>query len=187
MKGAKIVAAIIVIIIIAGVGYYGYHYETTGKLKVSTDDMMLTNTTNATYVPDASGGHFGFYVTFSAIALHSASHNNTTGWTNYSLHDKTINVLDLSSSNASLLSNLSVHAGTYNMVKIYIKKISVDFSALGFTSNTTLTLSSPVALVIHTITVSAHSTTSMIIDIHEGGVVSSTSTFDMHGNITIVN
>ncbi len=182
MKGAKIIAAIIVIIIIAGVGYYGYHYETTGKLKVSADDVMLTNATN---VPDTSGGHFGFYVTFSAIALHSSASSNTTGWTNYSLHDKTVNVLDLSSSNASLLSNLSVHAGKYNMVKIYIKKISVDISALGFTSNTTLTLSSPVAIVVHTMTVSAHSTTSMIIDINENGVAS--STFHTQGNMTIIN
>ncbi len=180
MKGGKIIAAIIVIVMIAGIGYYGYHYETTGKLNVNAADIELSNVTT----PDAS--HGGLYVTFSAIALHSKGASNSTGWTNYSLHDKTVNVFDLSPSNASFLSNLSVHAGTYNMVKIYIKSISVNISILGFTGNTTLTLSAPFALVIHTVTVSAHSTTSMIIDINEGGIVSS-SHFEMSGNINIIS
>ncbi len=184
MKGGKIIAAIIVIVMIAGIGYYGYHYETTGKLNVNAADIELSNVTTPDASPDAS--HGGLYVTFSAIALHSKGASNSTGWTNYSLHDKTVNVFDLSASNASFLSNLSVHAGTYNMVKIYIKSISVEISALGFTGNTTLTLSAPFALVIHTVKVSAHSTTSMIIDINEGGIVSS-SHFEMSGNINIIS
>ena len=186
MKGGKIIAAIMVIVIIAGIGYYGYHYETTGKLKVNTDDIMVSNATNS---PDASHGsvHGGMYITFSAIALHKKGASNSTGWTNYSLHDKTVNVLDLTSSNASFLSNLSVHAGTYNMIKIYIKSISVNMSAPGITSNTTLTLSAPFALAVHTITVSAHGTTSIVIDIHERGIISSSSKFMMSGNMTILS
>ncbi len=187
MKGGKIIAAIMVIVIIAGIGYYGYHYETTGKLKVNTADMMVTNTTNSS--PDAlhGGMHGGLYVTFSAIALHSKGASNSTGWTNYSLHDKTVNVLNITPSNASFLSNLSVHAGTYNMIKIYIKSISVNMSAPGITSNTTLTLSAPFALAVHTITVSAHGTTSIVIDIHERGIISSSSKFMMSGNMTILS
>ncbi|MEM0139157.1 MAG: DUF4382 domain-containing protein [Ferroplasma sp.] len=170
MAGKKLLSIIVVIVIIAvvaGGGYYAYHYETTGKLKVSAADT-----------PGSFNGT-GIYLTFSAIALHSASaKSNSTGWTNYSLHDKTVNILDLSASNATFLSNISIHAASYNEMKIYIKNVSIVVGGLSIT----LSLEHPFSFVVHTVTISAHSTTSIVLD-YGVSDVKGTSSFNMDATV----
>ena len=178
MKSNKLMSVIVIVIIVAvvaGGGYYAYHYETTGKLKVSAADAPL----NLTGVLDVN-------VTFSAIALHSdKASSNSTGWTNYSLHDKTVNIMNLNASNAAFLSNLSVYAGSYNMMKIYIKNVSIDMLNIG---SITLHLSHAFALVIfvHPLTVAAHTTTSMVTDFNlSSDMHLSSKTFTMSASVVI--
>jgi flagellar basal body-associated protein FliL len=185
MKSNKLISVIIIIIIVAvvaGGGYYAYHYETTGTLKVSAADT-----------PTGLSGVMDVNVTFSSIALHSAkASSNSTGWTNYSLNDKTVNIMNLTASNAAFLSNLSVHAGSYNMMKVYLKNVSVYVKAgfFGLTSSTsmTLNLTNSFALVVFVtpMVVSAHSTTSMVTDFNLSNNIHMTSReFTMSASVII--
>ena len=188
MKSKKlmsVIVAIIIIAVIAGGSYYAYHYETTGTMKVSAADTS----TGLTGVMDVN-------VTFSSIALHSVNaSSNSTGWTNYSLHDKTVNILNLNASNAAFLSNLSVHAGSYNMMKIYIKSVTVyiNSSLQGIYSlNSTVSLhlahNFATIVLVHPVTVSAHSTTSIVTDLAlANNIHLSTKTFNISATIDVVS
>jgi hypothetical protein len=185
MKSNKLMSVIVIVIIVAvvaGGGYYAYHYETTGTVKVSAADT-----------PTGLGGVLDVNVTFSAIALHSdKASSNSTGWTNYSLHDKTVNIMDLNASNAAFLSNLSVHAGSYNMMKIYISNVSVYIEAgfLGFTSSTSVSLhlahAFALVVLVSPVTVAAHTTTSMVTDFNlSNDIHMSSKTFNMSASVVI--
>ncbi len=185
MKSNKLMSVIVIVIIVAvvaGGGYYAYHYETTGTLKVSAADT-----------PPSITGILDVNVTFSAIALHSdKASSNSTGWTNYSLHDKTVNIMDINASNAAFLSNLSVHAGSYNMMKIYIKSVSVYIKGgyLNFSSSTSMSLhlahAFAVVVFVHPLIVSAHATTSMVTDFNlSNNIQMSSHTFNMSASVII--
>lgn len=188
MKSKKLMAvivAIVIIAVIAGGSYYAYHYETTGTMKVSAADTP----TNLSGVMDVN-------VTFSAIALHSVNaSSNSTGWTNYSLHDKTVNILNLTASNAAFLSNLSVHAGSYNLMKIYIKNVTIHINTsiigiFGANATVSLNLAHDFALVVlvHPVTVSAHSTTSIVTDFNlADNIHLSSHTFNMSATVDVVS
>ncbi|KPV47502.1 hypothetical protein SE19_00780 [Acidiplasma aeolicum] len=150
MNLKKIIAVAIIIIVIGGIAYYGYDYETHGTLRLEAADSGIS-----------LSGATGVYITFSAIALHyDKASSNSTGWYNYSLHDKTVNIFDVVLSNATFLSNITVHSGTFNMIKIYISKVTIDI--LG--KNITLKLAHSFALVINTLSVSHAGTTTAIME-----------------------
>ena len=187
MKSSKLMAiivAIIIVAVVAGGGYYAYHYETTGTLKMSAADS-----------PPSMNGVTGVYVTFSSVALHSyKASSNSTGWTNYSLHDKTVNILNLTASNAAFLSNLSVHASSYNMMKLYIKNVTVHISLslagiLNSTTTINMSLAHAFALVIfvHPVTVSAHFTTSIVTDFNlSNNIELSAHKFNMNATVDVL-
>lgn len=155
----KYVAAVVVIILAAGIGSFAYYNETqnTGTMTLSVADAGISGAT-------------AVYITFSSFSIHkapgngsssNASNSSNGGWTNYSVSTKTINILNLNISNASLLGKISLTAGTYTMFRLYITKVTVDFTSLG---NVTFTLMSPFAFVSKAITISAHSTTNVVFD-----------------------
>ncbi len=190
MKSSKlmtIIVAIIIVAVVAGGGYYAYHYETTGTLKMSAADS-----------PPSINGVAAVYVTFSSVALHSdKASSNSTGWTNYSLHDKTVNILNLTASNAAFLSNLSVHASSYNMMKLYIKNVTVHVSLslsgiLNSSTTINMSLAHAFALVVfvHPVTVSAHATTSMVTNFNLSNNIelnSSAHKFNMSATVNVLS
>lgn len=97
-----------------------------------------------------------------------ALHSNTSGWQNYTI-DKTVNIYGLTTSNASLLTNISLHAGKYTMIRLYISKVNVIFSG----TNETFSMSAQFAFINHPFTVSPHSTTTVIIE------------FDLHSDLNL--
>jgi hypothetical protein len=178
MKSNKLMSVIVIVIIVAvvaGGGYYAYHYETTGTVKVSAADA-----------PPTIPGVLDVNVTFSAIALHSVNaSSNSTGWTNYSLHDKTIDILKFNTSNAAFLSNLSIHAGSYNMMKIYIKNVSVDIVNV-VNANFNLAHAFVLVVFVPPVTVSAHATTSIVTDFNLANNINiSTKTINMSASVII--
>ena len=146
MKSKAIIGIVAVVIIAAGVGGYLYYNNTstTGHMAVSVADAPVMSGVGAVYI------------SFSAVELHS----NTSGWTNYSVPSTTINILGLTTTNASLLTNITLHSGTYTTIRLFINSITVEI--LG--ANISFTMASKFAFINHPFTVSAHSTTEIIID-----------------------
>ncbi len=142
--GSKIAAIVIVVIVLVTgtVAYLGY-FSNTGTAKVYVQDAPISNVT-------------AVYITFSEVALHG----NKTGWANYSISSTTVNILGLTTTNASLLKSITLQAERYTMIRLYIS--SVNVSILG--QNYTFTLSSPFAFINHTFVVSAHSSTAIHIE-----------------------
>ncbi len=138
---------IVLIILIAGGAYFGYTYyensQNTGHVAISVADAPMP-------------GVSGVYITFSAVGIHS----NTSGWVNYSVSTHTVDILNLTATNASLLANISLHPATYTMIRLYITKVTVDM--LGIEVN--FTLNAPFAFINHPFKVSAHSTQNIMID-----------------------
>ena len=106
MKSKAIIGIVAVVIIAAGVGGYLYYNNTstTGHMVVSVADAPVMSDVGAVYI------------SFSAVELHS----NTSGWTNYSVPSTTINILGLTTTNASLLTNITLHSGTYTTIRLFI-------------------------------------------------------------------
>jgi len=141
-----IIGIVIVVIIAAGIGGFLYYRNTAsdGHMAVSVADAPVLS------------GVTGVYISFSAVELHS----NTSGWTNYTVPSTTINILGLTTTNASSLTNITLHSGTYTTIRLFVNKVTVE--VLG--ANVTFTLASKFAFINHPFTVSAHSTTGIIID-----------------------
>ncbi len=146
MKSKAIIGIVAVVIIAAGVGGYLYYNNTstTGHMAVSVADAPVMSGVGAVYI------------SFSAVELHS----NTSGWTNYSVPSTTINILGLTTTNASLLTNITLHSGTYTTIRLFIDSITVEIPG----ANISFTMASKFAFINHPFTVSAHSTTGIIID-----------------------
>ena len=151
----KYVIAVVVILLVAGLGSYAYVYEqgqNSGNMTLSVADLSIT-------------GVSAVYISFSGVALHKApangsNSNSSGGWSNYSVSTRTINILNLSTSDAAVLGNITLGAGTYTMIKLYITSVTVTIS--GF--NYTFKLMAPYAFINHPFTISAHSTTHVMID-----------------------
>lgn len=143
---AIIGTAVVVVIIAAALGGFFYYDSTasTGHMAISVADTPVLSDVGAVYI------------SFSAVELHS----NTSGWTNYTVPSTTINILGLTATNASLLTNVSLHSGTYTTIRLFIKNVTVE--VLG--ANISFTMASNFAFINHPFTVSAKSTTGIIID-----------------------
>lgn len=141
------VVIVAMIILIAGGAYFGYSYfessQNSGHMAISVADAP---------VPGVSG----VFITFTNVSIHS----NTSGWVNYSVSSHTINILNLTTTNASLLTNVTLHAATYTMIRLYIKNVTVDL--LGAKVN--FTLNAPFVFINHPFRVTAHSNQEIMID-----------------------
>ena len=163
----KYVAAVVVIILAAGIGSFAYYNEgqNVGSMSLSVADLGIS-------------GVSAVYITFSDFSTHKAPANGSTnsnngGWSNYSVSTKTVDILNLSQSNASLLGKMSLTAGTYTMFRLYITNVTVVVSGV----HISLTLKAPFAFVTHAIKISAHSTTNVVFDfnLHTDMAISGTA------------
>ena len=95
------------------------------------------------------------YLNFSMISLHGVQ----TGWTNYSLGNMTVNILNMTMKNASLLKGLSLGPQNYTMIRLYIQNVTVTANG----SNESFSLASPFAFINMPFNVSTNGTTNMYI------------------------
>ncbi|GGM77609.1 hypothetical protein GCM10007108_14680 [Thermogymnomonas acidicola] len=145
-------AALVIVVVaaVAGGGYYYYsNVADTGHLALAAADAP------------PSSQVFGVYITFDAVAVHST----TSGWQNFSFAARTLNILNVTPTSVSLftsdtVANLTLHAGNYTMIRIYITNVTVDI--LG--SNITFRLASDFAFVNHPFTVTAGGTVMGVIE-----------------------
>lgn len=145
-KSAKAAIAVIIAGVIIAAGAFVYlngFQQQKGTMKVYVQDAPIGNAT-------------AVYVTFSAVAVHG----NSTGWSNFTTGKTTVNILNLDTTNASLLKSVSLTAQKYTMIRLYID--SVNVTVLG--QNVSLNLKAPFAFINHPFNVSAHSTTNVHID-----------------------
>ncbi len=160
MKKAKIIAigiAVVVLIGVASVVYYAY-LENPSTLDIKVMDAPIT-------------GVSAVNITFNEVQIHGTS----SGWTTSSLASKTIDILGLTTSNASLFATLSLSAQRYTQIRMHLESVTVVI--LGKSYN--FTLVSNWADIIGTFNISAHSTTTLTIAFNlnqELNVASSTFT-----------
>ncbi len=142
---SKVAISVIVIIavIAGGFTYVNYSNSNTGKVNVFVEDAPILNVS-------------AVYITFTNVSLH----NTSSGWSTYTVTTTTVNILNLTTTNASLLSSFSIKAGNYTMIRLYITSVNVKIAGL----NVSFTLASHDAFINHPFTVSAHSTTSLNIE-----------------------
>lgn len=88
------------------------------------------------------------YLNFSAVALHGVQ----TGWTNYSVSNHSIDILNLSSANASLLNSLKLTPQSYTMIRLYMQNVTVTVNGV----NETFRMASSTALINHPFNISAN-------------------------------
>ena len=150
MKSAQIAVAAIIIIAGALGGYYYFNdvyaknTQETGNMAISVADAPILSTVAAVNI------------TFSNVALHS----NSTGWTNYTVSKQNVDILGLTTTNASLLSNISLKTGTYTMIRLYITNVTVVIAGISYN----FSLKAPFAFVNHPFIVSNNQTTKIVID-----------------------
>ncbi|WP_337860393.1 DUF4382 domain-containing protein [Ferroplasma sp.] len=177
MKGLKVISIIVIVIIIGGIGFYGYHYETTGTMKVEVADTMPANmSANA---PDAAGAYFN--ITIHSIGLY----NSTSGWHNYTIN-KSVDIFGVLSSNASILGNLSIHAQSYSKVIINVTGASIYWNAIGITSSTTIHFDHPIDIIVQAVTIHAHASTTLVLDFHMTDLISSSSSLSGNVNANVI-
>ncbi len=75
------------------------------------------------------------YITFTSVSLHG----NNTGWENFSVNSRTVNILGLTTTNESLLKTINLQSERYTMIRLYISKVSVMLNG----NNITFNLSAP--------------------------------------------
>ncbi|MGC8645283.1 MAG: DUF4382 domain-containing protein [Thermoplasmata archaeon] len=146
-KSAVIAIAVVIVAVAAGVAIYEY-YGTMGTLRVAVADAPVGNVS-------------AVYITFSSIALHG----NSSGWTNYSLSSRTVDIYDLTVSNATILGNLTVHSGKYTMIRVYITNVVVTIGGV----NETFRLASKAGFLNHPFTIAPHTTVGFTLefDLHQ--------------------
>ncbi len=133
-------AIVVVVVVIVGVGAYAaFTTYGHGTLSLSAADVPVNSNVTAVYI------------TFSGISLHSTS----SGWTNYTIPTKTVNIYGVTLNNSSFLGSLSIPAGNYTMIRVYVSAVSVDVAG----TNESFTLASQSAFLNHPFTVKGLSTT----------------------------
>jgi len=148
MAYKKILAIIVIVVIVAGVLlYYESQTGTDGNLKISVAD---------TPAPGVSA----VYLTFNAVEVHSTGGNSSSGWQTYSISTTTINIYGVTMTNPAFLSSIALKAGKYTQIRLELTKVTAIING----SNISMTLATHFALVVHPFNISAHSTTTMVID-----------------------
>ena len=142
---AKIAVIAVVIIAVAAGAFVSLNYlnKGTGTLNVYVQDAPTANVS-------------AVYITFSAVSVHG----NQTNWTNYSVGKTTVNILNLTTTNASLLKSVTLQAQKYTMIRLYISSVNVTVNG----SNVSFALKAPFAFINHPFTVSKNSATQLNID-----------------------
>ncbi len=106
------------------------------------------------YVYDAPSYNVSaVYLNFSGISLHGVQ----TGWVNYSLSNRSIDILGLTAANASLLGNISVSAENYTMIRLDIQNVTVTVNGV----NETFKMASPFAEINHPFDILTNGTMNM--------------------------
>lgn len=142
-SSVKILAAVIIVAVIGGGSYYALSNNmsgSSGTMKVYAQDAPLLNVS-------------AVYMTFTNVSVHG----NQTGWQNFSTGAETVNILGVTSSNATLLKGVSLTAQKYTVIRLYISRVTVDVNGV----NVTFHLSAPFAFINHPFNVSAGGTTSI--------------------------
>ena len=139
----KIVAVAVAVVAIASGGYIALTHHNSGTLNVYVQDLPANNVS-------------AVYITFSAVSVHG----NNTGWANYSLGSRTIDILGLTASNATLLNSITLNAEKYTMIRLYISKVNVTVNG----QNVTFSLKAPFAFINHPFNVSSNSSTAINFD-----------------------
>ena len=145
----SVIIAIVAVIIIAGAGIAVFeYYGNMGTLSISVADLPASNVS-------------AVYISFSSISIHS----NSSGWTNYSLPTRVVNIYGLTLNNSSFLGNITTPSGKYTMIRVYVT--SVNVVVVGF--NETFKLASRAAFLNHPFSIAPHSTTgfTMEFDLHQ--------------------
>lgn len=153
---AGIVIAIIVIAVIGGFLYTdsGAVFAKKGTVKVGVADN-----------PAVPLGVTGVFMTFDAISVHS----NTSGWVNYSISKTTINILNFSVTNPAFIGNLSLKAGEYTQMRLYLTNVSVVFFGISINFN----LSTNFAFVNHPFVINSTGSLNFVVD------------FDIHSSLSM--
>lgn len=96
------------------------------------------------------------YLTFSEISVHGVN----TGWSNYTTPvNETINILNRSLANASLVGSLNLSAQQYTMIRLYLNNVTVTINGV----NETFNISAPYAFINHPFNVTANGTVNVSI------------------------
>ncbi len=145
MKKSKLITIIVVVVALIGLGSFAYYefFDQGGNVSLKVMDAPIS-------------GVSAVYLTFSHVAIHGTK----TGWSNYTLASKTVNILHLTTSNASLLGSIKLTAQRYTQIRLYVQNVSIVMS--GVSQNMTMS-GGHWADIIGTFNVSAHSTTTVII------------------------
>lgn len=131
-----------------------------GVLNLSVYDAPVTNIS-------------AVYITFSNLSLHGVQ----TGWTNYSTSNKTIDILNVTSANASLLDSLSLSYQEYTMIRLYIHNITVTTDG----TNVSFRMGAPFAFVNLPFNVTTSKTTNVALQFNL------TSDLNLHARIFTPN
>lgn len=95
------------------------------------------------------------YLTFSNISLDGVQ----TGWNNYSVANRTIDILNMSQTNASLLGGINLGPQNYTMIRLYIQNVTVTVNGV----NESFRMASPFAFINKPFSVSSNLTTDMYV------------------------
>ena len=136
-KGLAI--AIVAIVVIAAVGLFVYEEVNSSGAKI---EFVVADTPMANVS--------AVYITFSSVEIHG----NSTGWNNYSIGSKTVNILGLTASNASLLSTVTLKPQVYTMFRIFITNVTVTVDGV----NATMHLPIDYGFLNHAVDIKANST-----------------------------
>lgn len=91
------------------------------------------------------------YLTFSNISLHGVQ----TGWENYSVGNRTVNILGETMANASLLGNFTLGPQNYTMIRLFVTNVTVTINGI----NETFRMAAPFAMINHPFNVTSNGTT----------------------------
>ena len=139
---AAIIAVIVAVIIIGSLGYY-FLVPGNSTAKIEVADQPVGNVS-------------AVFITFTNISLHG----NTSGWKNYTLPSKTVNILGVTTTNASLIGTITLSPQKYTMMRIYIQNVTVVVAGI----HVNLRLASSFGFINHPFNISAHSSSDIIIE-----------------------
>lgn len=144
MKHNAIIGIVVAIVIVISAAVVLNYFQNEGTLSLSVADGPVQANLSAVYI------------SFSSIELHS----NSTGWVNYSVPSRVMNILGVTVSSPSFLGNITIAAGKYTMLRIFITSVTVEMAGNNFTFH----LARPYGFINHQFTVNARSTLSITIE-----------------------